>query len=237
MRSRRRFDSSSTIAHPVNFDIQRERSPKYDAKNSIYKYTYIYVYDSLDNRYGFSISVQPEIDCTAFHGFVPMFEQKFKNFKSWQVCDWLAKWLIIFWFMDLRRPMVYRRSNVSLVRMLRLTPWIPDPYFYFLDPGLSASEKNCIGRFHLNFQDLSSMNRKHFLKLLHAWPGCFTALKLCTATCPSAIWRENGWTDFHGIFMIGRALLHKWQTNVERLWCYTPSIQVYFLFSILSVLG
>ena len=30
---------------------------------------YIYGYDALDNRYGFSISVQPEIDCTTFHSF------------------------------------------------------------------------------------------------------------------------------------------------------------------------
>ena len=50
-----------------------------NAKNSththtyiyIYVYTYIciYIYDALDNRYGFSISVQPEIDCTTFHSF------------------------------------------------------------------------------------------------------------------------------------------------------------------------
>ena len=51
--------------------IQRERSLKCDAKNStyiyqqisihIYRYRYRYRYHPLDKRYGFSISVQPEI--------------------------------------------------------------------------------------------------------------------------------------------------------------------------------
>ena len=64
--SRRRIDSSSIIAHPVNSDLHTwERSLKCNAKNS----TYIYIYDALDNRYGFSISVQPGIDCTTFHSF------------------------------------------------------------------------------------------------------------------------------------------------------------------------
>ena len=66
-----------------------------------------HTYDALDNRYGFSISVQPGIDCTTF--------QFFKIFKSWQVYDWLAKWMIMLRFMDLRWPRVYRRSNVGLV--------------------------------------------------------------------------------------------------------------------------
>ena len=35
--------------------------------------------------------------------------------KSWHVCDWLAKWLIILACMDLRRSRVSRRSNVGLV--------------------------------------------------------------------------------------------------------------------------
>ena len=41
--------------------------------------------------------------------------KKNKKIKSWQVCDWLVKWLIILGFMDLRWPRVYRRSNVGLV--------------------------------------------------------------------------------------------------------------------------
>ena len=39
----------------------------------------------------------------------------FKIFKSWQVCDWLAKWIIMLGFMDLRWPRVLRRSNVGIV--------------------------------------------------------------------------------------------------------------------------
>ena len=35
----------------------------------IHIYIYIYIYDALDNRYGFSISVQPEVDCTTFQFF------------------------------------------------------------------------------------------------------------------------------------------------------------------------
>ena len=78
----------------------------------------VYVYDTLNNRYGFSISVQPEIDCTTFHSFFSWNVWKknfFKIFKSWQVCDWLAKWIIMLGFMDLRWPRVFRRSSVGLV--------------------------------------------------------------------------------------------------------------------------
>ena len=57
VRSRRRIDSSSIIAHPVNF----ERSLKCDAKNS----TYIYI-RPLDNRYRFSISVQLKLIAPLF---------------------------------------------------------------------------------------------------------------------------------------------------------------------------
>ena len=38
-----------------------------------------------------------------------------KIFKGWKVCDWLAKWIIMLQFMDLRWPRVFRRSNVGLV--------------------------------------------------------------------------------------------------------------------------
>ena len=50
------------IAHPVNFDIQRERSLECDAKNSTYTYISIYIYHLRDNRYGFSISIGNTID-------------------------------------------------------------------------------------------------------------------------------------------------------------------------------
>ena len=96
----------------------------------------VYVYDTLNNRYGFSISVQPEIDCTTFHSFFSWNVWKkffFKIFKSWQVCDWLAKWIIMLGFMDLRWPRVFRRSSVGLV-------W---SYFVFIcnsKPTLSGVE-------------------------------------------------------------------------------------------------
>ena len=79
----------------------------------------IYIY-ALDNRYGFSISVQPGIDCTTsqflFMKCNYVWKKKFfKIFKSWQVCDWLAKWINMLRFMDLRWPRVFRHSNLGLV--------------------------------------------------------------------------------------------------------------------------
>ena len=53
-------------------------------------------------------------DCNTFDNFVSMFKKR-KIFKSWQVCDWLAKWLIMSGYMDLRRPRVCRVPNVGLV--------------------------------------------------------------------------------------------------------------------------
>ena len=84
----------------------------------IHIYVYIYIYNALDNRYGFSISVRPGIYCTTFQFlFMKSLKKKkfFKIFKSWQVCDWLAKWMTMLRFMDLSWPRVYRRSNVGLV--------------------------------------------------------------------------------------------------------------------------
>ena len=84
---------------------------------NIYTY-YIYIYDALHNRYGFSISVQHGIDCTTFHSFFSWKVWKkmfFKIFEGCQVCDWLGKSIIMLRFMDLRWPRVFRRSNVSLV--------------------------------------------------------------------------------------------------------------------------
>ena len=119
VRSRWRIDSSSIIAHPVNSDLHTwERSLKCYAKNSTYIYHILYIYDALDNRYRFSISVQHGIYCTTFHSFFSWKVWKkmfFKIFKSWQVCDWLAKWIIMLRFMELRWPRVFRRSNVGLV--------------------------------------------------------------------------------------------------------------------------
>ena len=59
--------------------------------------------------------------CTTFHNFISMFKKKIK---SWQVCDWLAKWSIMSGYMDLRRPRVYRRSSVGLVIDVFFELWI-----------------------------------------------------------------------------------------------------------------
>ena len=61
------------------------------------------------------IHISSTWDCTTFHNFLPMFQKKKKIFKNWQVYDWRTKWLIMSGYMDLRRPRVYRRSNVGLV--------------------------------------------------------------------------------------------------------------------------
>ena len=44
--------------------------------------------------------------------------KKKKIFKSGQVSDWLAKWLIMLGFIDLRQLRVFRRSNVGLVGLV-----------------------------------------------------------------------------------------------------------------------
>ena len=61
------------------------------------------------------ILISSTLDCTTFHSFNKKKKEKKKIFKSWLVCDWLGKWLIILGFMDLRWPRVYRRSNVGIV--------------------------------------------------------------------------------------------------------------------------
>ena len=137
MRSRRRIDRSSIIAHRLNFDIQRERSLKCDAKT-----WHICIYHPLYNLYGFSLSIGntnvatltclgwllkyfnyscPQADVTRMrtsylidgsfkfevdpHQFnlrLQHFSQfQRKKIKSWQVCDWLAKWLIALRFLHL----------------------------------------------------------------------------------------------------------------------------------------
>ena len=70
---------------------------------------YLYMY--LNNG-----SFKSEVDPHQFN-----LRERKKIFKSWQVCDWLAKWLIVLGFMDLRWPRVYRRSNVGLVHYAVLT--------------------------------------------------------------------------------------------------------------------
>ena len=73
--------------------IQRKRSLKCDAKNSTYIYKlisihiYRYRYHTLDRRYGFSLSVQPEITSLLRPVFFSMLKKMF--LKSWQsVISW-----------------------------------------------------------------------------------------------------------------------------------------------------
>ena len=61
------------------------------------------VYDALDNRYGFLNQFNLRLIAPLFTvSFHEMFEKKkvFKIFKSWHVCDWLAKWIIMLGFME-----------------------------------------------------------------------------------------------------------------------------------------
>ena len=137
VRSRRRIDISSIIAHPVNSDLHTwERSLNCYAKNSTYIYIYIYLYDALDNRYEFST-----LDWLLHHFSQFLFMKSLKFFfflilKSWQVCDWLAKWIIMLRFMDLRWPRVFRRSNAGLVIFFKNTlnkHRISPPFWWDMD--------------------------------------------------------------------------------------------------------
>ena len=114
VRSRRRIDRSSIIAHSVNSDliahlggIVKMLCQELDI--------YIYIYDALDNRYGFS--TWDWLHHFSQFLFMKSLKKKkfFKILESWQVCDWLAKWIIMLRFMDLRWPRVFRRSNAGLV--------------------------------------------------------------------------------------------------------------------------
>ena len=117
VRSRRGIDSSSIIAHPVNSDLHIwERSLNVMPRT---RHMYIYLYDALDNRYGFS--TWDWLHHFSQFLFMKVLKKKmfFKILKSWQVCDWLAKWIIMLWFMDLRWPRVFQRSNAGLVTWVR----------------------------------------------------------------------------------------------------------------------
>ena len=118
VRSRRRIESSSIIAHPVNSDLLTwERLLKRYAKNSTYIY-YIYMtllIIDMDFLYQFNMGLIAPLFTVSFH---EKFEKKlfFEIFKSCQVCDWLAKWIIMLRFMDLMWLRVFRHSNVGLVQ-------------------------------------------------------------------------------------------------------------------------
>ena len=81
---------------------------------------YLFVLQESENEWelqiwNWSTSVQPAIAPLFIISFQCFKKKKKKVFKNWQVYDWRTKWLIMLGYMDLRRPRVYRRSNVGLV--------------------------------------------------------------------------------------------------------------------------
>ena len=82
-------------------------------------YIHIYIYMTLliiDMEYLYQFNLG--LIAPLFPGFCSWNVWKkmfFLIFKSRQVCDWLAKWITMLRFMDLRWPRVFRRSNVGLV--------------------------------------------------------------------------------------------------------------------------
>ena len=77
----------------------------------------LYLKESENGYFKFEVDAH-QLDLRLHHfSQFPLNVKKKKKIKSWQVCDWLAKWLIMSGYMDLRRPRVYRRSNVGLVHI------------------------------------------------------------------------------------------------------------------------
>ena len=127
------------------------------AKNSTH--THIYIYNmiiDMDFLYQF---IQSGIDCTTFHRF---FSWNVRNFfffffKSSQVCDWLAKWIIMLRFMDLRWPRVFRRSNAVLFNFVLLVcGWV----FDVTVPLYSVKAEFCF-YFHRAVYDVCTWDRMH----------------------------------------------------------------------------
>ena len=85
-------------------------------KPNIYIYMTLLIID-MDFLYQFNMGLIAPFFTVSFH---EKFEKKkfFKIFKSWQVWDWLAKWIIMLRFMDLRWPRVFRRSDVGHVSLV-----------------------------------------------------------------------------------------------------------------------
>ena len=75
----------------------------------------------MDFLYLFNLRLIAPLFTVSFH---EMFGKKnvFWNFKSWQVCDWLAKWIIMLWLTDLRWPRVFWYSNLGLVLLAVSSP-------------------------------------------------------------------------------------------------------------------
>ena len=74
----------------------------------------MYFKESENGNFKFEVDAH-QLDLRLHHFSQFPLNVKKKKIKSWQVCDWLAKWLIMLGYMNLRQPRVYRRSNVGLV--------------------------------------------------------------------------------------------------------------------------
>ena len=122
---------------------------------------YLYIY--LNNG-----SFKSEVDPHQFN-----LRERKKIFKSWQVCDWLAKWLIVLGFMDLRWPRVYRRSNVGLV--FYILAFLPHGWGKMPLGGVLPHMQGCLAPIYrgvlpppIIFPQTGVITSKHFA-LLHRW--------------------------------------------------------------------
>ena len=70
----------------------------------------------MDFLYQFNMGLIAPLFTVSFHDLSLKKKMFLKIFTSWQVCDCLAKWIIMLRFMDLWWPRVFRRSNVGLVQ-------------------------------------------------------------------------------------------------------------------------
>ena len=69
----------------------------------------------VDILYQFNLGLIAPLFTVSFHEKIE--KMFFKIFESWQVCDWLAKWIIMLQFIDLRWPRVFlafQRRSCSL---------------------------------------------------------------------------------------------------------------------------
>ena len=96
-------------------------------------HTHTYIYDVLDNWYGFSISDWlHHVSQFLVMKYLKrkLFFLNFQKLAGLWMCDWFAKWIIMLRFMDLGWPRVFQRSNVSLVFHVSLLAC----HFPHLDP-------------------------------------------------------------------------------------------------------
>ena len=130
VRSRRRVDSSSIIAHPVNSDLHTwEILLKCYAKNSTYICIYIsmtlLIIDMNFFLYQFNLGLIVPLFTVSVHEKKEkknIFFYKFRKLAG----VWLLGEVVMLRFMDLRWPRLFRRSSVGLATFL--TKYFVLPY-------------------------------------------------------------------------------------------------------------